>query len=402
MDIKDLNIDTITGMVAKTEDVMINLATIVSNAISGGKLDQSNWDPVLKDTDTIRSNNKLLLKKMNEGTSDVPPVPQSNCVPTNIYGYAWSDNIGWIDMCGVSYDLDPNNINNSTPAGLSSLSGYAWSSNVGWIQFGGLADFPSNSGGVKKNAQIDLVSGNNLSGWAKVLALEGSGDTELATDWADGWISLSGKASDGSLYGPVCDVNHGGGSSGGSDPTGFCTGAAWGSNAIGWVDFSEVVFTVLPIPTVSIMANGILGQATVSPGGSATIDWSGNNLSSCIASGAWSGVKLSSGSYDTSALSQGVHTYNIACTSSYGLTGGSANGVVSVNATLVCNNNGIQDNGETGIDCGGGGCDACIAPPPTTDICPNIDGIQTVVPNRMVIDSFGNCVLFRIPYFKEN
>jgi hypothetical protein len=27
----------------------------------------------------------------------------------------------------------------------------------------------------------------------------------------------------------------------------------------------------------------------------------------------------------------------------------------------VCNNNGSQDNGETGVDCGGGGCAACGA-----------------------------------------
>ncbi len=24
-----------------------------------------------------------------------------------------------------------------------------------------------------------------------------------------------------------------------------------------------------------------------------------------------------------------------------------------------CNNNGAQDNGETGVDCGGGGCEEC-------------------------------------------
>ncbi|MBU4368428.1 pilin, partial [Patescibacteria group bacterium] len=29
----------------------------------------------------------------------------------------------------------------------------------------------------------------------------------------------------------------------------------------------------------------------------------------------------------------------------------------------VCNNNSVMDNGETGIDCGGGGCPACPPPP---------------------------------------
>lgn len=31
----------------------------------------------------------------------------------------------------------------------------------------------------------------------------------------------------------------------------------------------------------------------------------------------------------------------------------------------TCNNNGMQDNGETGVDCGGGNCDACVACPGT-------------------------------------
>ena len=26
---------------------------------------------------------------------------------------------------------------------------------------------------------------------------------------------------------------------------------------------------------------------------------------------------------------------------------------------VVCNNDGVQNNGEAGIDCGGGGCGAC-------------------------------------------
>jgi hypothetical protein len=32
----------------------------------------------------------------------------------------------------------------------------------------------------------------------------------------------------------------------------------------------------------------------------------------------------------------------------------------------------------------------CVTPP--TDVCPNIEGVQTSVPNGMVKDSAGNCV----------
>lgn len=47
-----------------------------------------------------------------------------------------------------------------------------------------------------------------------------------------------------------------------------------------------------------------------------------------------------------------------------------------------CNNNGIQDNGETGVDCGGGNCPACSSPPTcglmTAPSCINKDGTITV------------------------
>lgn len=60
-------------------------------------------------------------------------------------------------------------------------------------------------------------------------------------------------------------------------------------------------------------------------------------------------------------------------------------GTKSCTTTIViqsCNNNGIQDNGEMGVDCGGGNCSACQAPviqscsngavnPPTCDVCPS-------------------------------
>jgi hypothetical protein len=46
-----------------------------------------------------------------------------------------------------------------------------------------------------------------------------------------------------------------------------------------------------------------------------------------------------------------------------------------------CNNNGIKDNGETGIDCGGGGCSAC---PPSC-----VDGIQNQT--ETAIDCGGSC-----------
>ncbi|MFA6404449.1 MAG: hypothetical protein WCW03_00355 [Candidatus Paceibacterota bacterium] len=125
----------------------------------------------------------------------------------NIFGYAWSSNVGWISFNGVNKDASGN------------LIGYAWSSNVGWIQFGGLSGFPSGTGTQAQNAKI---SGNNLKGWAKALSADGNG-------W-DGWISLSGAG-----YGVTLS---------GTSLTGY----GWGSTVIGWVDFNLV--TIVPsIPT---------------------------------------------------------------------------------------------------------------------------------------------------------
>lgn len=42
--------------------------------------------------------------------------------------------------------------------------------------------------------------------------------------------------------------------------------------------------------------------------------------------------------------------------------------------------------------CGGGGGDCVTCPPPQTDVCPNIAGVQTEVPTGMVKDNAGNCV----------
>ncbi len=52
-----------------------------------------------------------------------------------------------------------------------------------------------------------------------------------------------------------------------------------------------------------------------------------------------------------------IGSFGTACTLNFEITG----------AVPVCNNNGVQDNGETGIDCGGGGCPACSISPATLD-----------------------------------
>ena len=141
---------------------------------------------------------------------------------TTLTGYAWADNIGWIDFNasttngGISVD------------GLGNLSGYAWSDNVGWIKFGGLSGFPVGSGTVSQNA---LIVSNKLIGWARVCGgmynnslnqttPDNSCSGNSRTDGWDGWISLSG-----SNYGVTLSGN-------------TFSGYAWGSDVVGWINFS--------------------------------------------------------------------------------------------------------------------------------------------------------------------
>lgn len=137
-------------------------------------------------------------KKVEAGTDD------------NVFGWAWSENIGWISFNNTSgggtinygVDIDENGL----------FSGYAWSENIGWVSFNQseLSGCPS----VPCSSQLDLDTGD-LSGWAKVLSI------------SDGWIKLNGVGTDGSPYGVTLNSE-----------TGEFEGWAWGSETIGWISFN--------------------------------------------------------------------------------------------------------------------------------------------------------------------
>jgi hypothetical protein len=145
----------------------------------------------------------------------------------NLSGFAWSSNIGWISFnctntgtCttssyGVNVDDSQKDV-----GGTGDFLGYAWSSNIGWISFNRSdtgnppgAPFNSGSGPI---AQIDWSTGA-MTGWVRALSADGNG-------W-DGWIKLSGTATDGSSYG--LSLN-------GNDFSGY----AWGSDVVGWISFN--------------------------------------------------------------------------------------------------------------------------------------------------------------------
>lgn len=149
-------------------------------------------------------------------------VPAKAADTTPVNGYAWSENIGWIQMKPTSFGGVF--IDNSSGA----FSGWAWSENIGWVDFAPASGFPSSP---SYGAKLNWTSGQ-VSGWAKAVA-GGTGG------W-DGWISMSGAS-------PAYSVNL-------NKTTGIFSGWAWGSDVVGWVDFSKVTTSVAPPeePTLSV------------------------------------------------------------------------------------------------------------------------------------------------------
>lgn len=171
------------------------------------------------------------IKPLNvEAQTNTPPTPPLDATPiVRLTGYAWSENIGWISFQ-----------DGSNPVIVSSdgfLTGFAWSENIGWIQFGGLTNLPSAPGNTGGQARVvESPNGSALTGWARAIA----GGTLNSGGW-DGWISLSGTATNGNPYAAklragtlpaVLSVSE--------FSTGCANGCAWGSDVVGWVDFSGV------------------------------------------------------------------------------------------------------------------------------------------------------------------
>lgn len=236
-------------------------------------------------------------------------------------GYIWSDNIGWISLnCSDSNSCATSNYAVSYEESSGNMTGYGWSDNIGWISFNGsdVAGCPSSP----CQPQINK-GGGTASGWAKALA-GGSGG------W-DGWISLSG-----SNYGLTRNK-------------GLYTGWVWGSDVVGWIDFTanetctpyydcngqNITYTdascrtsnvtkcdppsfcssgssvcLYPQPTGGFTMNDV---TIVAPGQTTTISWSVDNVKSCTVTGtngdSWSG---SSGSKTTSPINEET-VYTLSC-----------------------------------------------------------------------------------------
>lgn len=193
-------------------------------------------------------------------------VPQGNlCVypgeTGNVFGWAWSSNIGWIKMnscedenpfdgaidsgscSGPAFGVRVNN--NGTPGGFGTMDGHAWSPNIGWVKFGGLSGYPTPSeipGTVNLSAHLvndtpASTVARKFRGWAQAIS---AGFWADATPGYTGWISLSDNTPAGSYtkYPSGAPYIDGNGGMTYHIPSARIVGYAWGGDVLGWIKFS--------------------------------------------------------------------------------------------------------------------------------------------------------------------
>jgi uncharacterized repeat protein (TIGR01451 family) len=89
--------------------------------------------------------------------------------------------------------------------------------------------------------------------------------------------------------------------------------------------------TNLPVPTVDLKLNGYNGSVSLDCNSAGTLSWESANVTSCVASNGWSGLRSISSTESTGALTYSLsRTYTITCTG----PGGSASD--SVTANVIC------------------------------------------------------------------
>ena len=160
-------------------------------------------------------------------------------VSDNVTGYAWSENIGWIDFnCTNLSSCVTSDYGVNVDPVTGNMSGYAWSENIGWIRFDPPSDFDTGlyPGGPQYSARLNLDNGF-IYGWIRACAgINDDGDGipdncngPTRVDGWDGWIKMrcDGLECINSTYTVLVDQS-----------TGEFQYWAWGSDVVGWINFN--------------------------------------------------------------------------------------------------------------------------------------------------------------------
>lgn len=181
---------------------------------------------------------------------------------SNVTGFAWSSNIGWIKMNPLddpAYDVT---MNDATGA----LSGYAWSSNIGWIQFDPSDDVPGQSNSDPANVTLNGPNAGQVTGWMRACSVFVSGcsgglKSSAQTGGWDGWIEMSGADHISPIFTTITDTNgddHGAGGVTYQAANSRLIGYAWGGDVVGWMDFCNMsnennyCVKIEPQPTIDL------------------------------------------------------------------------------------------------------------------------------------------------------
>ena len=180
----------------------------------------------------------------------VPKATTAFAAAGDLTGPSWSSNIGWIDLGnnGASYGVKV-----ATTGTVRNLSGYAWSSNIGWVSFNN-ADCPSGYSNCQPRIEWGVAGGPAVpfkgfaracsvfvSGCNGALKYDSSGNDTVRGGW-DGFIALGDTKTDGVDFGLRLDTT-----TGIVGPCNSAGGCAWGSEVVGWVDFSGVRLDIPPL-----------------------------------------------------------------------------------------------------------------------------------------------------------
>jgi len=163
---------------------------------------------------------------------------QSFAEEIETFGFAWSENIGWISFNSVS-DGSPVDYSVKIDTSTGNLSGYAWSENIGWISFNRSDtgsppsdDYCSDGACIAKVDDPTNLGTDNveIKGWARVLSAcdsipcTSSGPCSNCSGW-DGWIRFDFDPSQsGEAY---------------IDSSGDFHGWAWSDKDIGCISFNS-------------------------------------------------------------------------------------------------------------------------------------------------------------------
>ena len=208
----------------------------------------------------------------------------------NVFGSAWSDNIGWISFNSCT-NPSPNFVGSTCGTyGYGVLldkttlevSGTAWNNNVGWISFD-----PSKWGGCPPGMSScgSFVNKWKSGGWARVVSAKSGANT----GGFDGWISLGGSTYE-APFDMTVDISA-------SMPADYAdntifrintstNGYWWGSEVVGWIDLNPTssldpskggVFLIdLSTDTLELTSNAT--NNTVVAGYNVDIHWKTNGF----------------------------------------------------------------------------------------------------------------------------